>query len=73
MLKESQNGGDFKSYVWIESRMNNRSHVMQEATWGSAQFRVHLIKFPDLCVTKRLQFHVLFSLIEPGSTKERGK
>jgi hypothetical protein len=46
MLKESQNSDGFSPYVWIESRKNNESHIMQQGIWGSAQFRVHLIQVP---------------------------
>jgi hypothetical protein len=44
MPKEIQTSDSFNPYVWIQSRNNNGSHIMQEGIWGSAKSGIHLVR-----------------------------
>ena len=76
MPREIQNSDGFNPYVWIEMRMNNRSHVMQEGICGFSLFGVHIdqVQRYSLCnKATPVSCRVQFSPIKPGSTTERGK
>ena len=69
MLKEIQNSGDFTVMYGLKVG-TTIGLILCKKEFGVPPNSGYII-VPNICVTKQLQFHVNFSLIELGSTNER--
>jgi len=57
MPKETQNSGNFNIYVWMKARTFGLILCKKQFVAPPKSGYIYS-KFPDICVTKRLQFHV---------------